>query len=204
MSADQSSRLTSSAGYLTRLVKVPRVTGGGRNLELKAKDLDPRHSLETCESLGAEDKGILLQQDTYFSVPRGRLKLRREGKCAAQLIAYERSDEPGQRESRYRIVEVRDGRELEEALAIALGIAAVVKKSRHLFLFEGVRIHLDSVDDLGSFIEFEAVAVPDDTDLGHFERLLADLRRSFGIEDTNLIGESYCDLIAIVEIATKN
>lgn len=72
---------------------------------------------------------------------------------------------------------------------------AVVSKARRLFLWEGVRIHLDQVDSLGNFIEFEAVAACESFDLGRFEVLLADLRRSFGIEDAHLVGESYSDLV---------
>jgi adenylate cyclase class IV len=37
----------------------------------------------------------------------------------------------------------------------------VVAKRRHLLLWEGVRIHLDEVERLGTFIELEAVAPPD-------------------------------------------
>jgi adenylate cyclase class 2 len=110
------------------------------------------------------------------------------------LIAYERSDDSGHRESRYRIVDVEDDVELEAALADALGIKAVVRKERRLFLWEGVRIHLDRVDDLGSFIELEAVAASGDADLGRLEILLADLRHSLGIQEADLIGSSYCDL----------
>jgi adenylate cyclase class 2 len=170
-----------------------------RNLELKAIDRDPRESREICEALGAEDRGVLRQEDIYFDVPRGRLKLRRERDAPAHLIAYERSNDSGQRESRYRIVEVEDDIELEAALSSALGIKAVVRKARRLFLYEGVRIHLDHVDNLGSFIEFEAVATPEDADLGRFEALLADLRHSLGIEDADLIGGSYCDLVLASE-----
>jgi predicted adenylyl cyclase CyaB len=111
------------------------------------------------------------------------------------LIAYERPDLDDQKKSRYRIVEFADASGLEEALASSLGITAVVRKERRLFLFEGVRIHLDSVEDLGSFIEFEGVAGPKDVDLARFETQLVDLRRSFGIEDADLVGGSYCDLI---------
>jgi predicted adenylyl cyclase CyaB len=138
---------------------------------------------------------VLLQEDTYFAVPRGRLKLRRERGGVAQLIAYERPDLPDQKESRYRIVEIEDAAGLEEALAGALGIIAVVGKERRLFILEGVRIHLDSVDGLGSFIELEGVAEPRDIDLPGLEARLADLRRSFGIEDVDLVGGSYCDLL---------
>lgn len=170
--------------------------GERRNLELKARDPDPKRALGICEDLGAEDMGTLLQQDTYFAVPRGRLKLRQEKGAIAHLIAYERPDGAAQRESRYRIVELEDASGLEKALASALGITAVVRKSRRLFLCQGVRIHLDSVEGLGNFIEFEAVAEPWREDLQHFEGLLSDLRKSFDIEDADLIGESYCDLVA--------
>jgi predicted adenylyl cyclase CyaB len=166
-----------------------------RNLELKAIDRDPGKSREICEELGAEAKGVLLQEDTYFEVPRGRLKLRREAGAPARLIAYERPDDSGQKESRYRLVEVEDDLGLEAALAGTLGIKAVIRKERRLFLHEGVRIHLDRVDDLGSFIEFEGVATAENPDLARFEAVLADLRRRLGIQDVDLIAGSYCDLV---------
>ncbi len=122
------------------------------------------------------------------------MKLRRERNAPAHLIAYERSDDSAPRESRYRIVEVGDDVELEAALAAALDIEAVVRKARQLYLWEGVRIHLDRVDGLGSFIELEGVTTAD----AGFERMearLADLRRALEIEDADLIGGSYCDLV---------
>jgi adenylate cyclase class 2 len=166
-----------------------------RNLELKAIDRDQARSREICEGLGAEDGGVLHQEDIYFDVSRGRLKLRRERGEPAHLIAYERSDESGQRESRYRLVEIEDDVELEAALAGALGIEAVVKKARRLFLYEGVRIHLDRVEGLGSFIELEGLAAPDDADLARLEAPLTNLRHSLDIHDADLVGGSYCDLV---------
>jgi adenylate cyclase, class 2 len=127
-------------------------------------------------------------------VPRGRLKLRETAGAEAQLIAYERADLAGQKESRYRLVAVPDPDELREALASALGVRIVVAKERRLFLHEGVRIHLDRVEGLGEFIEFEGVARGEE-DLGRFEALLADLRREFAIEDDDLLGTSYSDLL---------
>lgn len=140
-----------------------------RNLELKAIDPDPNRSLKICEGLEAEPKGVLRQRDIYFNVPQGRLKLRRQNDAVHQLI--------------------------EAALTSVLGVLAVVSKARRLFLWEGVRIHLDQVDGLGNFIELEAVAASEGTDLGRFEMPLADLRRAFDIEDAHLLGESYSDLV---------
>jgi predicted adenylyl cyclase CyaB len=127
-------------------------------------------------------------------VPRGRLKLREEVGAAATLIAYERPDLAGNKESRYRLVEVPEPAELREALAAVLGIAVVVSKTRRLFIHGGVRIHLDRVDDLGDFIEFEGVAAEGD-EPGRFGALLDSLRGSLDIRDKDLVRESYSDLL---------
>lgn len=83
---------------------------------------------------------------------------------------------------------------MKDALAAVLGVAIVVSKARRLFLFEGVRIHLDRVEGLGDFIEFEGVAA-DGGDPGEFAESLDDLRRSFGIRDEDLLRVSYSDLL---------
>ena len=165
-----------------------------RNIELKARDADPRRSLALCEEIGAEDRGVLVQWDTYFRVAQGRLKLREEDGAAPHLIAYERPDLTDSRESRYRIVEVAQPEELKTALSAALGVAVVVRKERRLFLWEGnVRIHLDQVDGLGNFIEFEAIATSG-SDLSREEEQVQSLRETFAIAERNVIGESYHDL----------
>ena len=161
---------------------------------MKARDPDPARSVEVCGELGAEEKGTLIQRDTYFEVPQGRLKLREEPDAVAHLIAYERPDLPGLKESRYRLIEVREPAELREALAAVLGITVVVSKTRRLFILAGVRIHLDRVDGLGDFTEFEGVTVDGD-DPGGYAELLVDLRQSFGIRDEDLLRESYSDLL---------
>jgi adenylate cyclase class IV len=104
------------------------------------------------------------------------------------LIQFERASEPQQRESRYRIIEVSDGTALCVALAAAIGIRGVVVKRRHLLLWQSVRIHLDEVEQLGTFIELEAVA-PADSD--HERRLIAELRDALGIADDRLVALGY-------------
>lgn len=122
------------------------------------------------------------------------MKLREEPDAVAHLIAYERPDIAGQKESRYRLIEVGEPVELKNALAGVLGIAVVVCKSRRLFIFDGVRIHIDSVDGLGDFIEFEGVAT-DGADPVRFAKMLDDLRGSFDISDEDLLPASYSDLL---------
>lgn len=133
---------------------------------------------------------MLWQRDTYFKVSAGGLKLREQQPGRAHLIQFERADEAQQRESRYRIIEIDDPRTLLAALASATGTTVTVTKHRHLFLWETVRIHLDDVEQLGTFIELEAVATPD-SDLHREHRLIEQLRRAFSITDDRLISTGY-------------
>ncbi len=160
---------------------------------MKARDRHPARSLAACASLGAEDHGILGQRDTYFHASHGRLKLREQDGDRPHLIAYERPDQTDERTSNYRIVEVEPAEELKRALAATLGIRAIVVKERHLFLWESVRIHLDTVENLGSFIEFEAVAPPE-SDLSKEKERVAFLRETFQIAEDDLVATSYGDM----------
>ncbi|HEV3416932.1 MAG TPA: CYTH domain-containing protein, partial [Pirellulales bacterium] len=76
----------------------------------------------------------------------------------------------------------------------ALGIRVVVRKTRRIYLSQNVRIHLDEVDGLGSFLEFEAVldAQTDDA-VGQLQ--IEELRRQFGIAAGDLLTGSYGDML---------
>lgn len=129
------------------------------NLELKARDPDPAATAAACGRLGAVDRGVLRQRDTYFRVPKGKLKLRDHLDAGtAELIRYERAEEKGVRASRYQRLDVPPP--LGPLLAVALGTIGVVEKTRRLFLHRHVRIHLDDVAGLGTFVELEAVEPP--------------------------------------------
>lgn len=166
-----------------------------RNVELKAIDRAPENSREVCTRLGAANRGTLLQRDTYFNVLSGGLKLRQESPGAPHLIQFEREDLPEARPSNYRIVEVADGDTCLAALSAALGVGVVVEKKRQLFLWRGVRIHLDEVVGLGRFIELEAVAPPE-SDLEREHALVAELRSAFAITDDRLRPHGYAHLLA--------
>ena len=176
-----------------------------RNVELKARDPDPARTLERALALGAEDRGEIRQRDTYFAGARGRLKLREQEtggspmwdeliEYSHELIGYTRPDSTEARTSSYRRAPVADVAPLREALDAAYGTLVTVAKRRHLLIWEGVRIHLDDVEGLGTYVELEAVAEPD-SDLTAEHEKVERLRAELGIEDENLVATSYADLL---------
>jgi homotetrameric cytidine deaminase len=156
------------------------------NQEVKAADPQPDRTLALALGLGAEDRGVLRQRDTYFRAGSGRLKLREEEPGGATLVQYDRPDGARARESRYRLVPVEHGERLREALDAALGTLVVVDKERRLLLWEGVRIHLDRVSGLGTFVELEDVGADD-------AARVDELRRTLEIAPENVLADSYSD-----------
>jgi homotetrameric cytidine deaminase len=171
-----------------------------RNVELKAHDHDPEATLAAALGHGAQDQGVLRQKDTYFAAREGRLKLREEDD-GATLIAYARADAAAARTSAYHLVGVPDPVALTAALDAALGTVVVVEKFRRLLLWEGVRIHLDAVEGLGTWVELEAVA-PAGSDLTGEHRKVAELRAVLGMKDEDVVAQGYAALLLASGAAT--
>ena len=166
------------------------------NVECKARATDLEDLERRCRALDAVDHGVLHQRDTYFAGTRGRLKLREEGGGADNLIAYQRPDAEADTESRYVLARVGDPDTMREALQAALGSPlVVVLKRRHVFTLDNVRIHLDDVQGLGTFVELEGVAAPDGGDLEFTRERVEHLRGELGIAQEALVAEGYADLL---------
>jgi predicted adenylyl cyclase CyaB len=88
---------------------------------------------------------------------------------------------------------VEDPSGLKVLLGAILGVRCVVRKERELGLYENVRIHLDRVEGLGSFVELEAVYDPEREDEGAQREKLRFLRDALGIRDEDLVAQSYAD-----------
>jgi predicted adenylyl cyclase CyaB len=74
-----------------------------------------------------------------------------------------------------------------------LGVRGVVKKKRELYLYENVRIHLDTVKGLGKFLEFEIVC-SNLKELKDARRKMKMLKKVFDVSAKNLISISYIDM----------
>ena len=165
------------------------------NIELKARCSDLDAARTVALSLGAEPQGVERQIDTFFATPRGRLKLRESDRYGAMLIPYLRPDSPEPKQSDYLVLPVASPAQCNRLFGQMLGVSAVVEKERELLLLDNVRIHLDRVEGLGTFIEFEAVMSDSTTP----ERELAKVRElmaSFGIREDDLESGAYVDLLS--------
>ncbi|HLF72396.1 MAG TPA: class IV adenylate cyclase [Dehalococcoidia bacterium] len=112
--------------------------------------------------------------------------------CTPSFVYYERDELAPQRPSDYETVAVADAAALRDMLTRAFGVAGVVRKRRTLLLLDTTRIHLDNVDLLGDFLEFEA---PVKDDEAAARRQLDSLIEAFGFSAADGIRASYIDLV---------
>jgi predicted adenylyl cyclase CyaB len=168
-----------------------------RNWELKARCPDADAVPARVSALDGRYLATLAQRDTYFHVVHGRLKLREitpdDGAPSAELIQYDRANRAEARGSNYVIAPVPDADALRIALTRALGVRAVVTKTRRLYLWRSTRIHLDRVDGLGAFLELETV-ITDQSDAEAAAELAA-AATALGVRDEDRLSLSYVDLV---------
>ncbi|MGA2410456.1 MAG: class IV adenylate cyclase [Candidatus Binataceae bacterium] len=164
-----------------------------RNLEAKFRLKNLEAARGHALAIGFEERGILIQRDTFFSVPNGKLKLRQQTGCAS-LIHYRRSDQSELQLSDYAIATISDPDALRAMLAAALGVLAEVRKQRTLMMRRNIRLHLDRVERLGDFGEIEAV-LPDDSPPDGYQKEVSAILTALGIVELDLIGVSYFELL---------
>ena len=87
-----------------------------------------------------------------------------------------------------------DAASMRELLGRCLGTKAVVAKSRELFLIGRTRIHLDTVEGLGSFVELEVVLAAGQND-AEGEQIASALMTQLGILEADLVDQAYVDLL---------
>ena len=128
-----------------------------RNVEIKARIADVGAVRARAEAFADGPCAVLHQDETFFGVARGRLKLRVLGTGEAELIYYERPDVAGPKECCYARAPVHDADALHALLSRAFPVLGRVRKRRTLYVVGQTRIHVDEVKGLGDFVELEVV-----------------------------------------------
>ncbi len=162
------------------------------NVEFKAelRDLDLARAI--CRRLGATPIASFEQIDTYFSVPSGRLKRRETQGEPPEYIFYERANRTRPKLSHFSIY--TESQAQDRFGAAPLPTLVVVRKFRELFMLGSTRIHLDQVDGLGMFLEFESL-VSRENNLADAHATIGSLRTHFGPSLGEPISVSYSDLL---------
>ena len=167
-----------------------------RNIEIKARLNDGIEALlPRARAVAGGEAELIEQDDSFFIVPHGRLKLREFADGSAELIHYQRADRAQAKASDYVRVPVPDPGALREALARACGLQGRVRKKRWLLLKEATRIHLDRVEGLGDFMEIEVVLNDAQSDAEGSATAEA-LMLALGLENAPRLAGAYLDLLA--------
>lgn len=165
-----------------------------RNIEIKAYIDNINACLSTAKLLAGAEPELIKQEDYFFHCANGRLKLRIFSSKNGELIFYNRKNDTGPKMSEYFISRTNEPNTLLDVLEKSYGIRGVVKKIRNLFLIGNTRIHIDQVENLGSFLEFEVV-LSKDMNIKAGEKEAKRLMEQFGIKKGSLINCAYIDLI---------
>lgn len=164
------------------------------NTEIKASVTNFEEKKRLAESLSDTKCKIIFQEDYFFNNQLGYLKLRIFPNVSGELIYYNRPEKTGASESEYLIYPVSNVINLKLLLTRSLGVWAVVKKKRFLYLSGQTRIHLDVVEGLGNFIELEVVMKPGQ-DIAEGYTIARELMQKLQIEESELVAKSYADLL---------
>jgi adenylate cyclase, class 2 len=165
-----------------------------QNLELKSKIDNFEKTAKIAQQINATFIWTKKQKDTYFSVDKGKLKLREQDGLETELISYIRPNGTNEKVSNYFRAQVDNPIEIKNVLEKTCSIESVVDKTRTLYLWENVRIHLDKVKHLGFFLEFEAV-MDSEQMLEISKERLTFLRKKFKITKEQLISHGYKELL---------
>ncbi|MDP8207504.1 MAG: class IV adenylate cyclase [Candidatus Electryonea clarkiae] len=165
-----------------------------KNIEIKAKANDFQRQITIAKKISDDPPQHLFQEDTFFNVSTGRLKLREFGDGTGELIKYERSDSIEPSESNYIIYPTDNPDTLKEALTKALGVRSVVRKKRIVYHTGQTRIHFDDVEDLGLFIELEVVLEPGEKN-DYSIKIAEELMTNLEINHQDLVESAYVDLL---------
>lgn len=164
-----------------------------RNIEIKARIDSVEAVLPRARAIAGAEPLTIDQDDTFFDVPHGRLKLRQFADGSAELIHYDRPDTDGAKASDYVRVPVPDPAALREALARGCGVRGRVRKRRLLLISGATRIHLDRVEGLGDFMELEVVLADGQGD-AEGQRIAEQLMCDLGLAEAPRLAGAYLDL----------
>ncbi|RQO74391.1 adenylate cyclase [Pedobacter sp. KBW06] len=166
-----------------------------KNFEFKARVQEFEKYENLLLKLNPVDYGIDHQIDTYFNAKKGRLKLREIIGKESKLIDYNRENVHGSKKSDILLYKHEMNDTLKHILSNQMGVKVIVDKKRKIYGIENVKFHFDTVQDLGTFIEVEAIDETESFTLEQLKKQCDFYYDYFGIEQQQVEKLSYSDLL---------
>jgi adenylate cyclase, class 2 len=168
------------------------------NYEFKAKANHITDLENKLLSLNPQFIGTDHQIDTYYNVAQGRLKLR-EGNIENSLIHYERSDFASAKQSSIILYQHHPNNSLKQILEKVHGVKVVVDKKRKIYFIDNVKFHFDTVDQLGTYVEVEAIDKDGSYSIEKLKEQCDYYANFFNIQEQDFISQSYSDLLLAID-----
>jgi adenylate cyclase, class 2 len=172
------------------------------NIEIKAKCSDPTAIRDILNSRNADFKGTDHQIDTYFKARNGRFKMR-EGSIEYSLVFYDRENIAGPKRSDVIYYHPRATDPIKQQLFKAIGELVVVDKQREIYYIDNVKFHIDTVIELGSFVEIEAIDRTGEIGAEKLYKQCQEYLKLFSIPEEDLLTNSYSDMLLSKQIPIR-
>ncbi|NDV23045.1 class IV adenylate cyclase [Desulfovibrio sp. JC022] len=163
------------------------------NIEIKAHVSAPENLMQKVKQLCGHHDDLLLQKDIFYRLQSYRIKLRNVN-GTSELIIYKRDNSTEPKQSSYLRIPIAFPEYTHKILNAILGTRGIIEKKRTLFFYENTRIHVDEVQKLGNFLEFEVVLNNNET-ASEGIAIANELMRCLEIKHEDLVAESYIDLL---------
>ncbi len=162
-----------------------------KNFEIKCRIRNLSEIKKILVSDRSYKYSIEKQKDIYYKVKSGRLKLRIINEKNSDLIYYNRKEKNRERVSNFVISSTINFKELNFILTEQFEVMVTVNKKREIFVKDNIRIHLDTVNKLGKFLEIEIMF----KDLKKAKKLMEELKDLLRLNPKDFIKSSYSDLL---------
>jgi predicted adenylyl cyclase CyaB len=113
-------------------------------------------------------------------------------------VYYTREDKANIRPSNFMLYKTQNLEQLEKLLTAALGLLVRVRKQREIYFIDNIKFNLDIVEDLGLFLEIEAMT-NDPSEIDALKEIVSKFLKIFKIDEATILSKSYSDLLLELE-----
>ena len=161
-----------------------------KDFTIKAKVADFSSIENALQNLNPTFVGIDRQKDTYFKVPKGKLKLR-QGTIENLITKYERVDVEGVEKTTVYQYDLNPTEEQISKIFREHEVIGIIEKERKIYFLGNIKIHLDKTRGDKTFIEIEAIDADDSKSAEELRRQCLGMKEKLGILDSQLTKTGY-------------